>query len=245
MNYSIAVTTFSLRFEMVKKLISQIRQYTDKQILICVNGEFEEEFKEDYRKKMLELCLDYNSILPIFFSEMRGLAKMWNTLITLSNQNNILVLNDDLEILSNDIFTKISSIDSEIKLLKINGSFSHFLINREILDRVGWFDERLLGFGEEDGDITFRFAEKGLDIQNIYVSGVVNIVSEIRQNVKPGIGKYSFFNREFTFGKKYQKVDSNGIIGMFGEPHKKLIEDLNIYPYENFYWENKKKLSNK
>ena len=243
MNYSIAITTFSLRFGMVKKLISQIRKFTDKEIIICINGEFNEGFREDYRKKMLELCLEYNSILPIFFSEMRGLSKMWNTSITLSSQENILLLNDDLEIISSDIFSKISSLNNDISLIKINNSFSHFLINRNILNKVGWFDERLLGFGEEDGDITFRFLEQGLDIFNLNVSGVINIVSDIRQNIKPGIGKYSLFNREFAFGEKYQKVDS-GIVGMFGEPHQKTIEDQNIYPYESFYWGNKNKLSN-
>ncbi len=244
MNYSIAITTFSLRFEMVKKLISQIRRFTDKEIIICINGEFNESFREDYRKKMLGLCLEYDYILPIFFSEMRGLSKMWNTSITLSSQKNILVLNDDLEILSNDIFDKISSLNDEISLIKINNSFSHFLINRDILNKVGWFDERLLGFGEEDGDITFRFLEQSIGIYNLNVSGVINIVSEIRQNIKPGVGKYSLFNREFAFGEKYQKTDSVGIIGMFGEPHKKIVKDQNIYPYESFYWDNKNKLSN-
>jgi hypothetical protein len=244
MNYSIVITTFSLRFEMVRKLISQIRKFSDKEIIICINGEFNENFKEDYRKKMLELCLVYDSILPIFFSEMRSLSKMWNTSITLSSQNNILVLNDDLEIISSDIFDKIYFLRDDISLLKINNSFSHFLINRSVLNEVGWFDERLLGFGEEDGDITFRFLEKSMSIFNLNVTGVINIVSEIRQNIKPGIGKYSLFNREFMFNKKYQKIKTGGITGMFDEGHKKMIEDQNIYPYESFYWENKNFLSN-
>lgn len=244
-NYTISITTFSLRFNMLEKLISQIRQFTDKEVTICINGELDEKFNEDYRKKMLQLCLRYECIFPIFFTEMRGLSKMWNTLITLSSQENILVLNDDLEITSGEIFERLSNLNDDITLMKINNSFSHFVINRKILNKVGWFDERLLGFGEEDGDIIYRFLEKGINIQNLHVSGIINIVSDIRQNVKSGVGKYSLFNREFAFNEKYKKTDTFGIVGMFGEPHQKIIDDINIYPYEIFYWENKSKLVNK
>jgi hypothetical protein len=245
MNYSISITTFSLRFEMVEKLVNQIRSFTNVPINICINGEYKKDFIEDYRRKMLKLCLEHDYILPIFFSEMRGLSKMWNTLISLSNFDNILVLNDDIEILSNDIFQKISDLNSSnLGITKINNSFSHFLVNKEIIDKIGWFDERLIGFGEEDGDITFRIIEMGYNIDNLNVPGLLNIVSDIRHNIKSGIGKYSLFNREFTFDKKYQRVESDVVIGMFGEPHKKILSDFNALPYEKFYWENKDKLSN-
>ena len=245
MNYSISITTFSLRFEMVEKLVNQIRSFTNVPINICINGEYKKDFIEDYRRKMLKLCLEYDYILPIFFSEMRGLSKMWNTLISLSNHDNILILNDDIEILSNDIFQKISDLNcSNLGITKINNSFSHFLVNRNIINEIGWFDERLIGFGEEDGDITFRSIEIGYNIDNLNVSGLVNITSDIRQNIKSGIGKYSLFNREFIFYQKYQKVESDGIVGMFGDPYRKILSDLNALPYEKLYWENKDKLSN-
>lgn len=229
---------------MVEKLIGQIRSFSDSPIHICVNGEYQEKFNEEYRKKMLNLCLSYESILPIFFVEMRGLSKMWNTLISFSESDNVLVLNDDIEVFSNDIFEKIENIKEETTLIKINGSFSHFIINRRVLDKVGWFDERLLGFGEEDGDITFRFLENGHKIYNLSVCGLVNLVSDTRQNIKPGIGKYSLYNREFTFNEKYTPTES-GIVGMFGKPYERKLTDINNLPCESYYWDNKEKLSSK
>jgi hypothetical protein len=115
--------------------------------------------------------------------------------------------------------------------------------NKLIIDKLGYFDERLLGFGEEDGDITFRFYELyGKDIQNIWVNGVQNIVSDIRHGfITPGVGKYSMFNRKYIFEEKYKKNESeNGFRGMFDYPCDKILSDKNIYPYEKFFLDNKK-----
>ena len=42
----------------------------------------------------------------------------------------------------------------------------------------------------------------------------------------------------FIFNKKYSNTDS-GIEGMFGMPMKRELKDINSYPNETFYWENK------
>jgi hypothetical protein len=61
--------------------------------------------------------------------------------------------------------------------------------------------------------------------------------------VKSGIGKYSFFNRDFTFNQKYNCNDAkSGISGMFGMVCDKVMIDENQYPYEKFFRENKEKL---
>ena len=58
------------------------------------------------------------------------------------------------------------------------------------MDKIGYFDERLLGFGEEDGDITYRLLKVGVDVGNMSISNVRNIVSEVRHDhIKSGIGK--------------------------------------------------------
>jgi hypothetical protein len=41
--------------------------------------------------------------------------------------------------------------------LLINKSRSHFLISRQVIDEVGYFDVMILGLGEEDGDTTRRY----------------------------------------------------------------------------------------
>lgn len=240
MDYSIGITTFSKRYNFIETLIHQIRKFTNKRVIITINGELHSNFDDDYRKKILKLCLSYDNIYPIFFIEQRGLSKMWNTLLIHSDKDNMLLLNDDIEILNGEIFNELNTIN-EIKLCKINNSFSHFIVNRKLIYDIGWFDERLLGFGEEDGDIVYRLMERGINISNIDVGGIINIVSNVRHDIINGVGKYSKFNRDYMFNEKYKKGNSK-ISGMFGVNHIKNIEDINTNPLEKFFWDNKIKL---
>lgn len=245
-NFDIGITTFSLRYDFIESLIKDIRNLNIKNnIFLCVNGEKNSEFNEEYRKKILNLCSQYESIFPIFFIETRGLSKMWNTLIIHSSKENILLLNDDIKILTDNIFQVVSEqINSNdyYGLSLINNTFSHFIVGRNFIDEIGYFDERLIGFGEEDGDIMYRILKKGNTIHRIYCSGVDNIISDIRHEfIKPGVGKYSFFNRDYIFNQKYK---CNGDIYYFPEGVEcdQLLEDKQLYPYEKFFKENKTNL---
>jgi len=245
-NFTIVITTFAKRYDYVVNLIPQIRNYTDNKILLIINGEKNGEFIEEYRKNILVLCAKYNNVYPTMFVETRGLCKMWNTGLIMSDKDDVLILNDDIEIHSSDIFTHASSHinSSEYNgLTKINGSFSHFITNKVVIDKLGYFDERLLGFGEEDGDISYRFIKASIDINNIYVNGVINIISNIRhEHITAGIGKYSDFNRKFIYGKKYLPNVSSPYKGMFDTPMDQNLEDINQYPHEDFFRQNKDKL---
>lgn len=250
-NFDIGITTFSLRYDFAERLINKIRELNiDNNIYLCINGEKDSEFNDEYRKKILSLCSSHSNVYPIFFVEMRGLSKMWNTLIIHSTKDNILILNDDIELVSENMFDVVSShieSDEYYGLSKINNTFSFFVINKNIIDELGYFDERLLGFGEEDGDITYRLIEKyNKNVYNLNVQGVYNIVSDIRHtHVKPGIGKYSLFNRKFIFEEKYNcNSPKSDISGMFGMPCDKVLDDKNLYPYEKFFRDNKDKLYN-
>ncbi len=248
-NFDIGITTFSLRYDYVQKLITKIRDLDVKNnIFLAINGEKDGEFDENYRRNILDLCQKNSGVFPIFFVENRGLSKMWNTLIVHSTKDDILILNDDIELVTENIFDVVSNhIESEeyYGLSKINDTFSFFVINKKLIHELGYFDERLLGFGEEDGDITWRMLNlKGKDVYRLYVQGIYNIVSDIRHtHIKPGVGKYSWFNRNFTFTHKYNCQDAkSGISGMFGMVCDKVLEDLKQYPYESFYRENRSNL---
>ena len=248
-SYTIAITTFSKRFELLESLISSISNYGIKNnIIICINGEKDGSFDEDYRKKVLNLCLSANNIFPIFFIETRGLAKMWNTIAVHSPLDDILILNDDIEILGADIFNNVEQhINSNdyFGLTKINNTFSFFILNKVFLDQINYFDERLLGFGEEDGDITYRVHKyTNNHIKNISIPNLRNIVSPIRQEeISNGIGKYSKYNRNYIFNEKY-KSSPKGFAGMFHLPVEQVLPDENPYPYENYFLKNKNKLYN-
>jgi hypothetical protein len=248
-NFDIGITTFSLRYDFVESLINKIRSLgVENNIFLCVNGEKDSDFNEDYRIKILNLCSTHANIFPIFFVETRGLSKMWNTLIVHSTKEDILILNDDIDLVTDNMFRVVSE---HIKspdyygLSKINSTFSYFVINKELINELGYFDERLIGFGEEDGDITYRMIKKtGKDVYHLYAQGINNIVSDIRHtHIKPGIGKYSLFNRNFIFNEKYNCENAtSGISGMFGVICDPVLSDVNLYPYEKFFKINKNNL---
>lgn len=243
-NFDIGITTFSLRFNYAENLVKKIRGLgITNNILLCINGEKDGLFKEDYRKNILALCQDYVNVFPIFFVEMRGLSKMWNTLTIHSTKQDILLLNDDIELHTSNMFDVVSAHITSTEytgLSIINNTYSFFVVNKRFLDDLGYFDERLLGFGEEDGDIGFRVRKQtGQPVHRLYVSGVDNLVSDIRHtHVTPGIGKYSLFNRNFIFNQKY-KCDGNIYYFPDGIECEEIVPTAKLYPYEKFFHENK------
>ena len=66
---------------------------------------------------------------------------------------------------------------------------------------MSYFDERLLGFGAEDGDIEYRYIEKyDKWIQDTYIHGINNLVIDIKdEEIKIINKKYSAFNFDFCF----------------------------------------------
>ena len=245
--FNIAITTFSKRFNYVSNLIHQIRQHCDNKIHLIINGEKDGNFNENYRNGVLELCLKYKSVYPVFFTEIRGLSKMWNTSLILSNSEDVLILNDDIEIHSNDIFEKTNKIVNNLNykgLCRLNGTFSHFVANKNVIGSIGYFDERLLGFGEEDGDTVYRLIKNKIPLNEAPVSGLVNIICNVRHEDVKGHsnGKYSEFNRNFIYNQKYKKDLNSDIQGMFDYPMAELLENIEQYPHEKFFLENKHKL---
>lgn len=249
-NYTIGITTFSKRLNYVSKLLEQIRSYTDADILITVNGDHKSSFKEDYRKDILKLCLQYKNIYPIFFLECRGATKLWNTVAIHSKNDLLCILNDDVEITEKDLFDRLESTDADNlnTLVRINNSFSHFVVTKQLLEKLKYFDERFLGFGFEDGDMMYRHIEMlNLETSTWYVHGVKSLISFVcDENVaNNSSGKYSYFNQQFLCGKygpKYIPTDNPKIFSSFDPKMVKVMDDLDQYPYERFFRENKDKL---
>ena len=246
MDFIIGITTFSKRKNFLINLIDKIRNFTEKKILVCINGELGGNTDEEYTIEILNFFSSHKNVYPIFFTEIRGLSKLWNTIAIHSCEENILMLNDDLDLSNPDIFEIINSHLSSKNykgFTRINRSFSHFIISKKVLDSLGYFDERLLGFGEEDGDIFYRCLKQNFEITDISISGFINLISDVRhENIKPGIGKYSKFNRDFVYQKKYSANKDSKLKGMFDTPMVQNLEDINCYPYESFFHKNKKDL---
>jgi hypothetical protein len=239
MNYCIGIVSFNKRFDSYfKPLIKFIKDNSDLEVVVCINGSLREDFDQQYRKELLNLLSEYNKVYPMVFTSFRSLSKLWNNLIINSTKDNILILNDDVKIYDKKFFQDVEDNLSN-DLFTINGSWSHFVANRTQMIELGFFDERLLGVGEEDGDMVFRYINKYKQYpKNIISQNLLNISSnENQDNMKKGIGKYSLFNRAFMFDHKYS-TNPNGIKGMFDYPVIQNIPDANLYPYEKFYLDN-------
>lgn len=248
MNYTIGITTFDKRFNEVVTLISNIRQYSMEDIILCINGNHNENFNEEYRKNILQFCASQSNIYPVMFTELRGLSKTINTIFINSKNENVLILNDDINITDSIFFEDLNAAFNQLEnLCRLSttwyASFSHFIAKKTFWDEIGYYDERLLGFGEEDGDMVWRYIQKyGKDVPNFSVRGLEHHNLESRQNnIKPGVGKYSLFNRKFMFEDKYN-LGQGTISGMF---HDTAIENNPItrqYPYEKYFLNNKDQL---
>ena len=240
--YSIVITTFSKRFDLVINLIKQIREVVNNPIILTINGEEGILLNEEYRKNILSFCTKYDYIYPIFFTEIRSLSKLLNIGIMNSNLNNVLVLNDDIKIINNNFFNQCDEILKEnVKMLLLNNSFSHFFINKFFLNEIGYFDEHLLGFGWEDTDMCMRYKEltkeeiKSVDVTSIFHESS----SLIYNNVKLTWGKYSSYNFEYMKTKYDNPSVDRYMCG------NKLKKEINPYPIESYFLNHRNLIFNK
>ncbi len=245
---TICITTFKKRLDMVKNLINDIKEYYPNiTLLLAINGENNEEGMNDtYRSDILQFISTKTNVIPIMFTEYRSLSKLWNTLVIFSKTNYNLILNDDLIFKNGLIIPTIQKCieTNKLGIFTINGSFSHFVISKTQLDELGYFDERLLAHGEEDGDMVWRYIDKySNDIPNLNISGITNMADYKTKpdNMVLHVDNKPKFNRTFCFGKYEQS--QNGIVGMFGSPHINVISNEKQYPYEKFWFKNRKNIS--
>lgn len=244
--YSIVITTFDKRFEpFLKPLITQIQfQRPNIEIIVMINGSCKAPFNSAYRQQVLRFLAEQPNCYPTVFPNFQSLAKMWNRGILNASNERVLVLNDDLTIhpsSENSAMGFFGGLEQSLikhsRTFKINGSFSHYVINRTELIEVGFFDERLLGLGEEDGDFYWRYHEYfGCEIDSVTIPGIDNLQSDLADpGYIKGIRTAGRFNRQFIKQEKYREVLIGGYRGMFDKRVKKQMADEKQYPYENFY----------
>lgn len=248
--FSVLITTFDKRFEaFLVPLVAEIKaQRPDIEIIVTINGPAKDAFDEGYRSNILQYLAQFTKVFPTMFPSFQSLAKMWNRGALTASHNRILILNDDLKLGRGSkgcFFDGLESALSEhIGSFKINGSFSHFIVDKKELIEVGFFDERLLGLGEEDGDFFWRYHQR---YQREIPSVNLNLIDNVQSNLADdgytkGIRTASKFNRDFIQNVKYQNTLLGGYRGMFDKKVKQVLKDEKQYPYEQFYIDNKSRL---
>jgi glycosyltransferase involved in cell wall biosynthesis len=245
--YSIVITTFDRRFQshfipLLQDIANQNVSLSP-EIIVMINGPHRAVFDQEYRKQILAFVSGYENVYPTMFPNFQSLAKLWNRGILTAQNDMVLVLNDDLRIEPEFFEALQKEVTSNSRTFKINGSFSHYVMYKPELIELGFFDERLLGIGEEDGDFAWRYSKKyGRDIPSVSIPYVENIQSEIADpGFIKGLRTYSKFNREFILNNKYRK-SLFGHKGMFDYKVAQQLEDQTQYPYETFYREHIKDL---
>lgn len=262
--YTITIQTYEKRYDnyFLPLITSICKQRPNVDKVVFVNAQYKTGMNENYRMKIMELMSRLPKIFPIFTTCFRGCSYMWNNSIITSNTQVCLNLNDDISIgegFFDEYEEKLSSVEGET--FKINHSFSHFSINKTDLNDVGYFDERFLGIGQEDGDWQWRFeVKRNRTIKNIFMSNIINHIEKETacENMQKFGGKYSLYNREFMYNYKYDHphdpkntnkellIDTNkpSAVSMFDKPTqmKDGAINLDFYPNEKNYRENIHKL---
>jgi len=246
--YSVVITTFDKRFDaFLVPLLAEIQsQRPGVEVIVMVNGPAKGSFDEVYRSSILSYVSRFPNVFPTLFPSFQSLAKMWNRGALTASHSRALILNDDLELKSENglcFFDHLERAMSEnLGTFKINGSFSHFILDKRELIEVGFFDERLLGLGEEDGDFYWRFYQKHKrEIASADIGLIDNVQSDLAdEGYVKGIRTASKFNRDFIQNHKYKSTLLGGYRGMFDKKVNQILKDEKQYPYELFYLENKK-----
>jgi glycosyltransferase involved in cell wall biosynthesis len=261
-SYSITIQTYVHRFEpYFKPLLARVhKQRPNIEKLVFVNGQHKEKFDETYRREMLQYASYFSNTFLLMSPIVRGCSFMWNNSINYTSGKYVLVLSDDVIILDGffDEFEAMLAKNHELgdESFRINYHWGHFCIYRQdVLDkdnRVGYFDERLIGFGEEDGDWMWRYQDRYNRHMRNYLTDKLPYNTDEKclpgKNTRPlKLGdkdsKYSAFNREFMESK--MENDPNGTNNGCGihrdyTPRLKagmeIVQDL--YPGERWYREN-------
>ena len=248
--YSVVITTFDKRFDTyLVPLLAQIKaQRPDIEVIVIINGPAKGAFDEVYRANVLSYLARFPQVFPTMFPSFQSLAKLWNRGALTASHDRALILNDDLELRSENGICFFDALEEAMVehagTFKINGSFSHFILDKRELIEVGFFDERLLGLGEEDGDFFWRFYKKyKKEIASAEVTLIDNVQSDLAdEGYTKGIRTASKFNRDFIQNEKYKTTLIGGYRGMFDKKVNQVLEDEKQYPYELFYLNNKHKL---
>jgi len=225
-NCSIGIVTYLGRFETYfKPLIRKLHfLFPDYDIIVFINGHYDTVKQIQYLKDVTYFLRKYPNIRYVTNLEHQALARGWNWLVFMAKNDRILILNDDVSF-NWEFRHNLESLPSVPDIFTLNGSWSHFVISKDIIREVGWFDERFYGTGDEDYDYKFRLAMSEINLIDIIINGLHNFVAPIGDagwaNVSNVIHeKYSEINRDFL---KKKWLISN---------HKnKVDKTLSIYCY--------------
>lgn len=231
---AVVITTYSGRlFQYALPTITTLRNSgLENEIFLVINGDQNSRYDQQLRHAFLKELLSNQNVNPVCLGAGRGMSELWNFGARAAAAEKIIFLGDDLTLHQSAAAQSIHAIEQSLiakQLVILNNSFGHFGTSRTALSQVGWFDERFLGFGEEDGDYYWRVREEFGEESISWIThhGINNISSEIgfQEEIASNEGnKYSVFNRAFL-RHKYYFEESDPRKGFMAYPSLKIKRD--------------------
>lgn len=176
--FSIGIVTYVDRYESFFQPLTTnlVTIFPDTEIVIAINGYYLKDIQLRYLKDIELFTKKFKNVKIIPFVEPQSLSKLWNLLIINSSSDKIIILNDDIKISPTfrRNIERSGIFEQEIGL--INKSWSHFLISKNIVRKIGWFDQRFPGMGNEDEDYECRLVFNNIELKTYSVFGINNIV---------------------------------------------------------------------
>ena len=208
--FAIGITTYIERYDQYFKPLYRAvsRCFPEVKITVSVNGYGNNEEQQRYLLRLQEeLC----SSAPahhrfVLHDQPAGLTTMWNEILDISLPLPVLILNDDLRIFA-WMRRWAESFDwRSNQLTLLNSTWSHFVISKEVIDRLGAFDPGFKGIGFEDMDYTARAGLAGLPIANVLCSYIAHQNHQPRTTSFDTVsdrvwGKYTTVNEAYFYSK--------------------------------------------
>ncbi len=206
--YDIIVTTYIARFDSYfKGILFQLQyMFPDRRVFVVVNGYYDALKQEEYLVQLRAYAARYPNVTLVCCDEPVGLSTMWNRALAATNEERVLVLNDDIYLMACFRTQLENSKLLDCPVAVINGSWSHFLITRNLMSRIGGFDEGLREIGYEDTDYMVRLACEGVELHCVSLNGVLNCVEQpdeysYAEELEISDGKYSSYNERYLHEK--------------------------------------------
>lgn len=230
-DFGIFITTFSKRITYVENLVESIREQSELDIFININGDYKKNIDPEYRNKILNLCLKYENVYPRFYNIFRSYGYMCNDFICNGGKIYNIITNDDVIIKNNflkEFLNFIDTVNLSNTLIRVNNSFSTFCISRELARKNKFYDERYIGLGCEDSDFYHRLLRSNLDSKlvsfetNNYLNNWAETWNTLIDQGATTVAKYHNFNYK-----------------IFAELDKKSIDEyIHPRPNEEFFFDN-------
>lgn len=231
---AIVIVTYQDRQEeYCQRLVEQLRSGgVEAPIVVVVNGLLGRRYDSQLRQKFLLSMARFSDVSVTMSRTMMPLARAWNIGIQMADEPVCVVLNDDLWIRGSGVAEDLRNLVGcalDEGLAIGNNSFSHFAISYECLLNVGFFDERYLGVGEEDGDYIWRFIEStGHAPARVPLRAFVNVEDPSHGDYVTGRGKYTLACSVYSRMKFQPHTD--GIQGSFDQPRKRFVDEVEAHP---------------